>query len=141
MWSDYTGMLDELEAEIATYGGSLPAAELVERYHSAHALLLPSRYEPGALVVGEALATGLPVVVSNEVGPGEVIHPLVCRRFDDGDVNAFEQEVRRLLRDLERDDVSLRQAAIAEGRRLFAPRVIGDEFQVLLERVVGRAHA
>jgi glycosyltransferase involved in cell wall biosynthesis len=138
MWSDYTGMLDELNPAVASYGGQLPAAELVKRYHSAHALLLPSRYEPFGLVVGEALATGMPVVVSSEVGAGEAVHPSVCRRFADADLAGFEHEVRQLLSDLDAHDFSLRSTAVEEANRLFAPRVIGEEFQQLLERYVAQ---
>jgi glycosyltransferase involved in cell wall biosynthesis len=143
MWSDYTGMLDELNPAVATYGGQLAAAELVERYHSAHALLLPSRYEPFGLVVGEALATGMPVVVSREVGAGEAVHPSVCRRFDDPDLVSFESEVRGLLTDLDRDEVSIRSAAIAEAQRVFAPGKVGEDLQRLLQDCIvrfGRDH-
>ena len=33
-----------------------------------HVLILPSTYEPWGLVVNEAMAAGMPVLVSNEVG-------------------------------------------------------------------------
>jgi len=37
-------------------------------YAFAHAFVLPSRREPWGLVVNEALAAGLPVIVSNRCG-------------------------------------------------------------------------
>ena len=42
--------------------------ELVSAYHSSHVLILPSSYEPWGLVVNEAMAAGLPVIVSDQVG-------------------------------------------------------------------------
>jgi FkbM family methyltransferase len=98
--------------------------------------LLPSRYEPFGLVVGEALACGLPTVVSDQVGAGEGVSGLVCRRFPDGDLDAFEREVRKLLRDLERDEPGIRSAAVAQARAQFAPEVIGAQLQTILRQAV-----
>ncbi|HWF51439.1 MAG TPA: FkbM family methyltransferase [Solirubrobacteraceae bacterium] len=136
MWSDYSAMLGELDPRIASYGGALPALDLVEAYRSAHALLLPSRYEPFGLVVGEALACGLPTVVSDQVGAGESVSELVCRRFPDGDLDAFEREVRKLLGDLERDESGIRSAAAAQARGLFAPGAIGAQLRDILREAV-----
>ena len=46
----------------------LSYAELPPLYASAGAFVLPSLFEPWGLVVNEALASGLPVAVSHEVG-------------------------------------------------------------------------
>jgi glycosyltransferase involved in cell wall biosynthesis len=53
--------------------GSLPQAELARRFQTADCLVLPSRNESFGLVVIEALAAGLPVVVSDRVGAAERI--------------------------------------------------------------------
>ncbi|MDE7126141.1 MAG: glycosyltransferase family 4 protein, partial [Muribaculaceae bacterium] len=42
--------------------------ELAEEYRKASAFILPSTYEPWGLVVNEAMASGLPVIVSDKVG-------------------------------------------------------------------------
>ena len=42
--------------------------ELVKTYHSSHVFVLPSSFEPWGLVVNEAMAAGLPVIVSDHVG-------------------------------------------------------------------------
>ena len=44
--------------------------ELVELYTCADAFCLPSRHEPWGVVVNEAAACGLPLVVSDRVGAG-----------------------------------------------------------------------
>ena len=52
----------------------LPPTDHVERvYAAADALLLPTPYDAFAMVVSEAMASGLPVVVSREAGASELI--------------------------------------------------------------------
>lgn len=135
LWSDYTALATEPAQGIARYVGPVPAEDLVGIYRTSDALLLPSRYEPGALVVGEALAVGLPVVLSDQVGPGEVVDPRVCRTYPDGDLDAFERCVRELLRDIEGDPGVLRRCAAEEARRLFADRPVGERLASLIEQV------
>lgn len=49
-------------------GGRLQGAELMQAYCSADVFVLPSEFEPWGLVVNEAMASGLPVIVSDRVG-------------------------------------------------------------------------
>jgi glycosyltransferase involved in cell wall biosynthesis len=53
--------------------GSLPQAELARRLRAADCLVLPSRNESFGMVVPEALAAGLPAIVSDRVGAAELI--------------------------------------------------------------------
>lgn len=48
--------------------GHMNREELVSAYHSADALVLPSRSEPWGLVINEAMASGLPVIASSVAG-------------------------------------------------------------------------
>jgi 1,2-diacylglycerol 3-alpha-glucosyltransferase len=50
------------------FAGLKSTAEILPYYAFAHAFVLPSRQEPWGLVVNEALAAGLPVIVSNRCG-------------------------------------------------------------------------
>jgi 1,2-diacylglycerol 3-alpha-glucosyltransferase len=50
------------------FAGLKSTAEILPYYAFAHAFVLPSRREPWGLVVNEALAAGLPVIVSNRCG-------------------------------------------------------------------------
>jgi glycosyltransferase involved in cell wall biosynthesis len=54
--------------------GSLRQAELAQRFHRADCLVLPSRSDSYGMVVAEALAAGLPVIVSEMVGAKELVH-------------------------------------------------------------------
>jgi glycosyltransferase involved in cell wall biosynthesis len=53
--------------------GVVPPDEIVRAYRRADVLLFPTRYEAHPLVVLEAMAAGLPLIVSDAVPPGMVI--------------------------------------------------------------------
>jgi glycosyltransferase involved in cell wall biosynthesis len=52
--------------------GVIPQTQMAEVYGRADLLLFPTRYESFGLVVIEAMAAGLPVIVSGDIGPGIV---------------------------------------------------------------------
>ncbi len=56
-----------------TVSGPLPQAELAARFRTADCLVLPSRNESFGMVVPEALAAGLPVLVSDRVGAKDLV--------------------------------------------------------------------
>ncbi len=131
LWSDYRRHLEDLEPKVARYLGPQPPEDMPAVMRSADALLMPSHYEPGALVVGEALASGLPVVVSDCVGPAEVLNPRCCRVFRSGDLDGFEAEVRRLVGELRTDRDGLASLARAEAEQ-FAPAVVAERLREIL---------
>jgi glycosyltransferase involved in cell wall biosynthesis len=53
--------------------GPLPQAELAARFRTADCLVLPSRNESFGMVVPEALAAGLPVLISDRVGAKDLV--------------------------------------------------------------------
>lgn len=84
------------------FSGALYSTEKALALQSFDCLILPSSYEPWGLVVNEALASGVPVIVSDSVG---CRHDLVCERADcgatglvvpTGDVNALAQAMRAM---------------------------------------------
>ena len=132
-WSDYRGHLKDLNPRTARYAGSINHHAVMGEYDRADLLLLPSMYEPGGLVVGEALSRGVCAVVSDEVGSGEPVHEDVCRKFPAGDVDAFERQVRRMIDDLRTRRPALRAAARQQAVEHFAPDKIARQFMELLQ--------
>jgi len=68
LWSDYTKLLEDLPRASAEYCGPASAAEVPDLLRTSDLLLQASKYEPFALTVAEALASGVPVVATSEVG-------------------------------------------------------------------------
>ncbi len=132
-WSDYMAHIPSLNPRIATFIGQVPHSQIGDAYSAAHALLVPSMYEPGSLVVGEALSHGLAIVASREVGPTEVLSPDCCRAFPAGDIVEFERETRRMVAELLEDRSRFRSVAMEQATTLFAPEKIGAELLRLLK--------
>lgn len=63
----------EKEDKRLHYLGKLSKEEIKERLHQYKYLILPSKEEPFGIVLLEALAAGVPSIVSNALGPDEII--------------------------------------------------------------------
>ena len=81
-----------------SWAGMLNQTELGAAYAAADCLVLPSASESWGLVVNEALAAGLPCVVSNQVGcaPDLVLPGRTGEVFPVGDVAALARALRSL---------------------------------------------
>ncbi len=139
LFSNYLPLLSDLHPAIATYTGPASPTELVDIYHSSDALIQPSHYEPFALTVGEALASGLLVVASDQVGAAEKVDRTVCRVFPAGSLDALEQEVRALVAELRAGyQRSLSSRARAEAERLFDRRAVSTQLRGVFEALKTR---
>jgi glycosyltransferase involved in cell wall biosynthesis len=139
LWSDYTRLLDDLPAENAHYAGPLDAAEIPAELSASDLLLQPSHYEPFALTVGEALAAGLPVVATSEVGAIESVERTVVAEVAPGDVPAMSAAIDEMLDRLRAEPERMRSVARSEAERLFAPEVVSRALFDCLQSVVGSA--
>lgn len=138
MWSDYRPLLRGLHPGVGRHRAYIPPAELVHLYSQADLLVQPSLFEPFALTVAEALACGVPVVASNEVGACEDVDPRCCSVFSAGDLDGFEVAVRAAVaraRSPHADEIS--SLARSEAERLFAPGPIANRLREVLRRVTG----
>jgi glycosyltransferase involved in cell wall biosynthesis len=114
-------------------GGMKPESpELADAFAAADFFLLPSRHEPFGIVVLEAWSAGLPVVVSDAGGLGELVRPGVDGLIvPTGDGDAFAHAVATVLA------MNRRGADLAEaGRR----RVLQDYTWTAVARRLGRLY-
>lgn len=80
------------------FAGAKFAEELRQEYRNAHVLVLPSSHEPWGLVVNEAMAAGMPVIISDKVGAGwDLVNGhdtgFIFRHYD---INGLQKAMRQL---------------------------------------------
>jgi glycosyltransferase involved in cell wall biosynthesis len=124
LFSDYTPLLEDLPSESSEYAGPVDPSEVPAELAGSDLLLQPSKYEPFGLTVGEALAAGLPVVATTEVGATEGVERSVAAAVGPGDVTALADAVVEMLGRLRQAPALTRATARAEAERLFAPAVV-----------------
>ncbi len=98
----FGGMLEEVKSDVAGYGGPVPLrwhgpcaqVRLAEEFRRGSVLVLPSLEEGFGLVVVQALACGLPCIVSDRVGAKDLVrHRVNGSVFASGDANALLEEL------------------------------------------------
>jgi glycosyltransferase involved in cell wall biosynthesis len=137
LWSDYRALLEDLHPAIASYEGALENARLAEAYRAADLVIQPSHYEPFALTVGEALASGVPIVASSEVGATEGVNRACCVVFAAGDLDAFEGAVRGLVHRIRQGEgPALARLARADAQRLFSVDGVSEGIMRSLDEAI-----
>lgn len=139
LWSDYRKVLEDLPSENAEYAGGVPASQIPDELARSDILVQASRYEPFALTVAEALAAGVPVVATTEVGAIEDVDRSVVAEFAPGDIGAMATAITTMLDRLTKNPAGTRSIARAEAERLFAPPVVCEKISTALEQVVDSA--
>jgi glycosyltransferase involved in cell wall biosynthesis len=139
LWSDYRKLLDDLPAENAEYAGHVDAAQVPGELARADVLLQASKYEPFGLTVGEALATGVAVVATSEVGAIEGVDRGVLTEVEPGDVEAMASAIAATIKRIRQNPDEIRAAARREARRLFASGVVCAQISTALERLAAPA--
>jgi glycosyltransferase involved in cell wall biosynthesis len=139
LWSDYTKLLDDLPRENSEYAGSIPPAEIPAELEQADLLLQASKYEPFGLTVGEALAAGVPVVATNQVGAIEQVNRGVVAEIAPGDIDALAAGVVEMLERLRTTPSEIRQLARSEAERRFAPDRVCEQISLALEALIERS--
>ncbi len=139
VWSDYTKLLDELPGENAEYAGPVASTEVPRELLRSDILLQASRYEAFALTVAEALAAGVPVVATTEVGAAEQVDARVAVRTAPDDVDAMADAIVLTLDRLRADPAATRRLAQAEAQRLFTPEAVCAQISGALESLLEEA--
>jgi glycosyltransferase involved in cell wall biosynthesis len=141
LWSDYTKLLDDLPGENSEFVGRIAPADIPAELASVDLLLQASRYEPFGLTVGEALAAGVPVVATAEVGAIEGVDRTVVGEVAPGDIAGIAETVERMLAQLDAAPRATRELARSEAIRLFSPSRVCEQLSSELERLVESSRA
>ena len=88
----------QLRLEDVRFAGFRNQSELPRFFQLADVFVLPSRHEPGGLIVNEAMASGCPVIVSTDVGchADLVTDGVEGCVFPVGDIPALTQALHRV---------------------------------------------
>ena len=113
--------------------------DVVEYYRAADLFLLPTFYEPFGLVILEAMASALPVIVSANAGAAELIKNGISgfKILDPGNID----EIIKLLLPL-CEDAELRKKTGAEGRKVAEARSwdqVALEYEKVLRPLVEKS--
>jgi len=136
LWSDYTPLLEDLPSANSEYAGRMEASQVAAELAGSDVLLQASRYEPFALTVAEALAAGVPVVATSEVGAIEGVDRSVAAEVAPGDAEAMARAIVAVLERLRADPAATRSLARAEAERLFAAEVVCERVSAALQRLL-----
>jgi glycosyltransferase involved in cell wall biosynthesis len=126
LWSNYEPLLAHSLSERLVWRKSLPHAEVIKEMENSDILLVPSHYEPGGIVVGEALAAGMVVVASDVVGSAEILSEEVCMRYPTGDLLGFGAAVETAIACLRSDSQKLRERARDECKKNFSVTTVAN---------------
>jgi len=140
-WSDYSKLLDDLPPENCEYGGRIPNSEMPAELDRSDIVFVPSKYDPCPVSVLEALASGVPVIGTSEVGSIEGIDRSVAAEVAPGDLQAMADAIEQMLERLRTSPVQTRALARAEAERRFARAVVCEQISDALEALVGRPQA
>jgi glycosyltransferase involved in cell wall biosynthesis len=138
MWSNYTPLLRGLDPRVAEAVGYVQPHALPEAFAGASLVVQPSHYEPFALTVGESLAAGTPVVVSDRVGAAEWLSAPSAGIFAAGDADAFEAAVRAMLERMETSEADVRAHARTTAESSFAPSDVAARVEQVLSNITPR---
>jgi len=119
--------------------GGLPAERLVEEYRRASLLVLPSGQETSPMVIGEAMAVGVPVVATPTGGVPDLVQDgRTGWLVGVGDVAALADRVAQVLLDDAARSATASAAREAAGRR-FDPVVVATRARGVYRSALGDA--
>ena len=135
---DLRGILGTLPQENVTFTGNLPQQELAARMSRSHVLVLPSVEEGLALVQGQAMACGCPIIATAATGAEDLFTDCVEGFIlPDRNVDALTARMQQMV-----DDPALRERMVAAGlervKSLGGWDQYGDAWDRLLHELTGK---
>jgi glycosyltransferase involved in cell wall biosynthesis len=127
-------LVDE-SARNMTWKRSIPHDELHECLHAANALVMPSHGEGLPIIVQEAMASGLPVVISSDEPYARSMHEAGACLIAARTAGAMNPQTRRALAEAA-SGLSQRSRAYAE--RNWSMEAIVERYVAILDAMVGR---
>ena len=129
-----------LEARVE-FVGSVSSGELLEEFRRASLLVLPSRQETSPMVIGEAMATALPVVATRVGGVSYLVDDGVTGFVvEPGDVEALAARVAHVLSEPKRG-IALGAAGRAKAEGSFRIGAVAARVRAVYEEVCKTAPA
>jgi len=137
--ADYEALARKLNvAERIRFAGYVPREEIAARYAAAHVFVLPSYNEGMSVATLEAMAAGLPVVVTRTGGTVELVEAGVNGLiFDWADVETLTAHLRRLA--TERDLARSMGAASRVRAANFSWAAAAEAYLQMFERIAAHA--
>lgn len=115
--------------------GYVPRDEIARWYAAAHVFVLPSYNEGMSVALLEAMAAGLPVIVTPTGGTAELVEPGVNGFiFEWGDMDALTRQVRFLAQD--RSLVRRMGAASRARAARFTWQAAGDRYLDMFKQII-----
>lgn len=135
---DVRQVLSQLPQENVTFLGSIPQEELARRMSASHLLVLPSLEEGLALVQGQAMACGCPVLATTATGAEDLFTNgaegfIVAPR----DVNALTERLQQVADDPTLQS-RLREASLRRVQHLGGWDQYGEMWDSLLHKLTGQ---
>jgi len=135
---EFRGVLEKLPKDSVTFTGTMPQSELKEWMSRSHVMVMPSLDEGMALVQGQALACGCPIIATTNTGAEDL--------FTEG-VEGFIVPIRdpasltdRMQRLAEDPALQKRmsEAALLRVHQLGGWQKYGDNWERLLQNLTGK---
>ncbi len=127
-------------AGLVTFHGMVPKEKVAEFYAAADAFIFPSYREPGGNVVYEAMASGLPLIVSDRGGPAATVDESCAIRVRPDTPEQFADALAEAISELLDPGLRQRMGAAARARvaaiGLWSSRI--EQMGELYESVVSR---
>lgn len=135
--NDVRELLGRLPQENVTFTGSIPQTELAKKMSASHLLVLPSVEEGLALVQGQAMACGCPILATAATGAEDLFTDGVEGFIvADRDVDALASRLQQVA-----DDPALQQrlseASLLRVKTLGGWDQYGDTWDALLHQLTG----